>query len=281
MTYRTASFVHEGHRLTYDLYDATGDDGPLFVYLHGLLLDSGINRGIAEALADRGHRVALLDLLGHGRSDAPLHAAEYRIDTYADQVFALLDELGERSAVLGGLSLGANVSLFAASRHPERVAGLVLEMPGLERAVPSAALIFAPMLLAAHYAKPLVGVVGAALRRLPASPWASLDSLLGAARMPVDQLASVLHGVLVGPVAPTQDARARLTVPTLVLAHRRDLIHPFDDARALADLMPNATLVRARSPLELRVRPERLTLEVDDFLDRLGSPGRARRSRGS
>ena len=93
----------------------------------------------------------LLDLLGHGRSDKPTHAAEYRIDTYATQVFALLDELGAPNAVLGGLSLGANVSLFAASQQPERLRGLVLEMPVLEWAVPSAAMAFVPIVLAAHY----------------------------------------------------------------------------------------------------------------------------------
>ena len=43
--YRTGSFHHDGHRLVYDRY---GDEGPLLVYLHGLLLDSDINRGIAE-----------------------------------------------------------------------------------------------------------------------------------------------------------------------------------------------------------------------------------------
>src|SRR5439155_1203541 len=80
----------------------------LLVYLHGLLLDAEVNRGIAEALARRGNRVVLLDLLGHGRSDKPEHASVYRIDLYAHQVFALLDHLGAEQAVLGGVSLGAN-----------------------------------------------------------------------------------------------------------------------------------------------------------------------------
>jgi len=53
--------------------------------------------------------------------------------------------------VLGGLSLGADVSLFAATQHPERVRALVLEMPMIEWAVPAAAIIFTPLLLAAHY----------------------------------------------------------------------------------------------------------------------------------
>jgi pimeloyl-ACP methyl ester carboxylesterase len=264
--YRTESFVHEGHRLVYDVY---GEEGPLLVYLHGLLLDADVNRGIAAALADRGHRVVLLDLLGHGRSDAPVHAAEYRIDSYADQVFALLDELGETDAVLGGVSLGANVSLFAAARRPERVRGLVLEMPVLEWAVPAAALLFAPMLLVAHYGRPVAGVVAAGVRRLPRTPSDSLNSLLSAAGSPPERMAAVLHGILVGPVAPTQEERSRIEAPTLVLAHRNDLIHPFDDAHRLVERMPNASLVPAHSPVELRLRPERLTAEVGTFLDDL------------
>ena len=76
----------------------------------------------------------LLDLLGHGRSDKPTHASTYRIDSYAEQVIALLDHLGVEGAVLGGISLGANVSLFAATRYPERTRALILEMPVLERA---------------------------------------------------------------------------------------------------------------------------------------------------
>ena len=103
--YRTESLVHQGYELVYDTY---GQGERLIVYLHGRLLDADLNRGVAE----RGNRVVLLDLLGHGRSDKPTHASAYRIDSYEARVFALMDELHARNAVLGGLSLGANVSLF-------------------------------------------------------------------------------------------------------------------------------------------------------------------------
>jgi pimeloyl-ACP methyl ester carboxylesterase len=270
----TSSFDYHGYELVYDTY---GTKGPLVVYLHGLLLDADLNRGIAEALAARGHRVVLLDLLGHGRSGAPTHASAYRIDSYADQVFALLDELGEERAVLGGMSLGANVSLFAASRHPERVTALVLEMPVLEWAVPSAALVFSPMLLLAHYARRPLRWVGHQLRRLPATPFPPLNSVLHAGATPPEVISAVLHGVLVGPVAPTVEDRRSITAPTLVLCHRYDLIHPFDDAENLARQLPNATLVRAHSPLELRLRPGRLTEEIGSFVDDVAvDPARAR-----
>ncbi len=263
VAYRTSSFMYQGNRLVYDDY---GEGDRLVVYMHALLVDSEINRGIARALAAAGNRVVLLDLLGHGRSDKPDHASAYRIDTYADQVFALLDALGVDEAVLGGVSLGANVSLFAASRQSGRVRGLVLEMPVLEWAVPSAALLFAPLLLLLHYARRPAGWLSSLVRLLPETPIEPLNGLLHAAALRPEIMAAILHGVLVGPVAPTQEARARIGVPTLVLAHRNDLIHPFDDAVRLAARLPHAQLVRARSPGELRVRPRRLTDVIATFL---------------
>jgi len=271
MSHRTEHFDYKGHSLVYDTY---GEGDHLVVYLHGLLVDSDLNRGIAEALAARGNRVVLMDLLGHGRSDRPEHAAAYRIDAYADQVVALLDELDEPSAVLGGMSLGANVSLFTAAEYPDRVRGLVLEMPVLEWAVPSAAMLFVPLLLAVHYARPVLTRVAAGLQRLPRTPWSAIDSLVHAAALPPDVTASILHGVLVGPVAPTVEERQAIAAPALVLGHHRDVIHPFDDAANLAGQLPNATMVTAGSPFELRRRPERLVGLIADFLDGLWTADR-------
>jgi pimeloyl-ACP methyl ester carboxylesterase len=269
-SYRVESghFEAGGHRLYYEAY---GEGDRLLVYTHGLLLDARFNRGIARALADRGHRVVLVDLLGHGRSDKPAHASAYRMDLYVDQVVALLDHLGAEEAVIGGVSLGADVSLMMATHAPERVKGLVIEMPVLEWATPVAALVFVPLLLTLRYGRVLASVLAAGARLLPGSGFDPLDSFVGAVALNPGESAAVLHGLLVGPVAPTFEERAGITVPTLVLSHRADMLHPLNDATNLARQVPNARLVRARSPMELRLLPTRLSAEIATFLDEVWS----------
>jgi pimeloyl-ACP methyl ester carboxylesterase len=254
------------YRLAYEVY---GSGDRVLVWLHPLLFDASLSRGLARALAARGNRVVLLDLLGHGRSDKPRHAGAHRMDLYAQQVLRLLDELGVDKAVLGGVSLGTNVSLIAAAQAPERVRGLVLEMPVLESAVPAAALAFVPLLLWVHYARTGMRLVSSAASRLPLSGFGPLDSVIGTARSDPDEIAAVLHGILVGPIAPTGEQRRSITAPALVLGHGVDLIHSLSDARKLARQLPDARFIRTHTFAELFLHPARLTAEIAEFLDRV------------
>ncbi len=261
------------YRLAYEVY-GTGDR--VIVWLHGLLLDTKLSRGLARRLAGSGNRVVLLDLLGHGQSDRPRHAGPNRMDIYADQVLCLLDELGVDQVVLGGVSLGTNVSLLTAVRAPERVRGLVLEMPVLEWAAPAAALVFVPLLLQAHYARPALRMLSRFVSRLPDTGIGPLDSLIGIPASDPEEIAAVLHGVLLGPIAPTIDERRAITAPTLVMGHGIDLIHSFADAKRLTRQLPEARLIRTRTFAELWVAPGRLTTEIAKFLDRVWSDGEPR-----
>src|SRR5215813_15590449 len=269
------------HQLAYEVY---GSGDRVLVWLHGLLMDANLSRGLARTLAARGNRVVLLDLLGHGQSDKPRHAGAHRMDLYARQVLCLLDELGVDQVVLGGVSLGTNVSLLTTVLAPERVRGLVLEMPVLESAAPAAALTFVPLLLEMHYAQAALRLVTRVISRLPSSGIGPLDSLLSAAGSDPKEIAAVLHGVLLGPIAPTVQERRAITAPALVLGHGIDLIHSYADAKRLARQLPDARLIRTRTFAELWVTPARLTAEIADFLDRVwadGAPGNPVRPRRS
>jgi len=270
---RVSHFEHEGFQLAFEEY---GEGDRVVVFLHGLLLDATLNRGIATSLEAGGYRVLLLDLLGHGGSDRPRHATHHRMDHYADQVVGLLDHLGIESAVVGGVSLGANVSLHVAAQHPDRVTALIVEMPVLEWATPAAALIFVPLLLGIRALRPVLAFTSGLIAKVPRTGIDPLDGVIRAVAAHPDEAAAVLHGLLVGPIAPSIERRRQIDVPALVLGHGRDLIHPFSDARNLAEDLPRGRLVEASSILEMRLRPTRLMAELVDFLDSVHGvqPGR-------
>lgn len=266
---RVDRFRHDGFDLVYE----THGEGPrVLVFMHGLLLDSDLNRGIAQALAANGNRVVLLELLGHGRSDRPARAVEHRMDVYAEQAVALLDHLGVEQAVMGGVSLGANVTLHAAAQDPERIRGMIIEMPVLEWAAPAAGALFVPMLLGVHFARPLVRLLARTVRNVPRTGYGPVDSFMNTVSMDPREIAAVLHGMLLGPTAPPVRVRRSLEQPALIIGHQRDYIHPFSDASNLANDLPNARLVQARSMFELRLRPTRLTGEISAFLDDVWQP---------
>jgi pimeloyl-ACP methyl ester carboxylesterase len=258
------------YRLHYEVY---GSGDRVLVWLNPILFDSKLSRGLARSLAARGNRVVLLDLLGHGQSEKPLQPSAHRMDLYAKHVLALLDELGVDQAVLGGISLGTNVSLLAAAQAPERVRGLVLEMPVLETAAPAAALTFVPLLLQVRYARVPLRLVSRVVSLLPSSGIDTLDSLVGVIGSEPNAVSAILRGMLLGPLAPTVEQRSAITAPALVLGHGIDLIHSFADAKRLARQLPDARLIRTRTFAELWVRPARLTGEIAGFLDRVWAQG--------
>src|SRR3954462_11676768 len=84
-------------------------DGTPVVLMHGLLFSSYLQERLAARLP--GDRVGGLARAGRGRSPKPLGAGRSAWDEMVADVVGLLDPLGEEKAVVGGLSLGANVAL--------------------------------------------------------------------------------------------------------------------------------------------------------------------------
>jgi pimeloyl-ACP methyl ester carboxylesterase len=267
----TKSFDYEGHRLVYDEF---GAGSRVVVLLPGLLFSRRMQAPLAEALAERGRRVICLDLLGHGDSDRPPEMLNYSMTIFGRQTIALLDHLEVRQAVLGGTSLGANASLEAAVAAPDRVKGLLVEMPVLDNALLGCAIGFTPLLAGLTFGAPVARLVGAGARRIPRGSSLLGDMMLDWVSQDPKPSASVLQGLFFGRVAPPTEERVRLTQPTLVIGHPRDPIHPFSDSDMLMRELPGARLVEASSILELRLTPERLTSEIVAFTDECFKPAR-------
>ena len=264
-------FEHEGRRLAYTVY---GEGPRTTVLLHGLLLSQKMHRPLARALAREGNRVVTLDLLGHGQSDRPRDMAAYSMPFFGEQVIGLLDHLEVDEAVVAGTSLGANTALEAAAAHPERVRGMVVEMPVLDNALLGCAIAFTPLMCALTFGEPVMKGVSWVTRKLPTGRVWGADVLLDTIRQQPGPSAAVLQGLFFGRVAPHREIRRTITAPALVIGHDRDPVHPFSDSDALVHELPNARLLRADSLLELRLSPERLTGEISGFLDECWRPRR-------
>jgi pimeloyl-ACP methyl ester carboxylesterase len=265
-----AHFRYQGQSLAYEVY---GEGNRPFILLHGQLLSQRMHERLAASLADQGNRVITLDLLGHGASSRPRDMWRYSMEQFADQVVALMDHLELRQAVVGGTSLGANVSLEFAVSAPERARGLVVEMPVLDHGVYWAVVMFTPLLTSFMYGMPVVNLVSRLARLLPRDRF----SVLG--QIAVDVLAqdhsssaAVLQGLFFGRAAPTRSQRQAIQAPSLVIGHPGEPLHPLKDAAMLASELGNSRLIQAESIYELRVKPERLTAEIATFLDQCWQP---------
>jgi pimeloyl-ACP methyl ester carboxylesterase len=272
----TKSFQYNGHRLIYDEY---GKGAKVIVLLPGLLFSRKMHEPLAEELESRGHGVLCLDLLGHGESDRPPEMWNYGMTEFGRQTIALLDHAGVDQAVIGGTSLGANATLEAAAAGPDRVRGMLIEMPVLDNALLGCAIAFTPLLVGLTFGAPVARAVGAAARRVPRGSWLLGDMLLDWVSQDPKPSASVLQGLFYGRVAPPREERAKMTQRTLVIGHYRDPIHPFSDSDMLVRELPNARLVQASSILELRLTPERLTSKIVEFVGECFKPARASEAR--
>ena len=196
-----------------------------------------------EALAAH-HRVVRYDLRGHGAS--PIGPGPLMIEFLVDDLVELLDHLEIERATICGLSMGGYVALRAIQRHPDRVHGLILadtragpdsSAGRLKRAEAIRAIradgmeAFADKMLPALFGAETVAAGGAAVAHIRALI-ASTDPVgacqaLGAMACRLD----------------LTDGLPSIDTPTLVIVGTDDTLTTPNDARAMQDAIPGATLV--------------------------------------
>ncbi len=109
-----------------------GGGKPALVLVPGLVVTSRNVAPTARLLQER-FSVYALDLPGFGKSDKP--AKVLSVPQLATALLEWMDAAGLAKAHLLGNSFGCQVIVEVASRHPERVARLVLTGPALDPAI--------------------------------------------------------------------------------------------------------------------------------------------------
>ncbi|MEO6397542.1 MAG: alpha/beta hydrolase [Tepidiformaceae bacterium] len=253
--------------------------GPLAVFGHGLM-------GSIEQVTPAGRqldallrRVRLLtyDARGHGQSGGPEDASEYTWETMGRDMSALIDFVGEPQAIVGGASMGAATALWVALERPEQVKALVILMPpplGHEpqRATAEKQEIATLELISAAVQNFGIEKTVEIARGFPGFA-ANAEEADERARWLLSQnpltLLYAIRGLVSAPFHDPEEYR-RISVPTTVMAHEGDGLHPARAARLLGEMIPNCILKIAPQPDYWQQHPSEFLGEMAAFLDTLG-----------
>jgi pimeloyl-ACP methyl ester carboxylesterase len=227
-----------------DPYVIESGRGPAVVLLHAFPLNASMWAAQREALAPD-YRVICPDQRGFGGTQ--LGHDDPSLDDVADDVAAMLDARKVRTCVLGGLSMGGYVAMAFLRRHADRVHGLVLADTKAGADPPAAVanrLRIAEEVVAAGDARQLVdellpGLLGDTTRERRALVSGRVKALVE--RAPVYAVAWAQRAMAARP--DSFETLRAVTVPTLVVVGEEDTISSADDAAAMAEAVPGATLV--------------------------------------
>jgi pimeloyl-ACP methyl ester carboxylesterase len=227
-----------GVRSTAGLRLYAGGAGSPVVLLHGLGGAASNWVEVTEELA-ASHRVLALDLPGHGGSEAPPRGAG--LPWFADAVAVGLRDEGVERAIVVGHSLGGQIALHLAVRHPDLVGGLLLAAPA---GIRSGTRVVQVIVAAATFVRPGRWVAPFRLRyarrtwfrRAVFRPWLVADAVRLSERATIgflDGPQEHADTAVAGRAMVADDPRPeldRLACPALVLWGARDAQLPLDDA---------------------------------------------------
>ena len=262
-------FSHEG--IDFPLTHRPGTGLP-FVGLHGL----GGNRRQLAALLLKNLSAPwyVLDQRGHGETETLVDLSEANFHTFSEDVLAFLNHQGIDRCHLGGISMGAGVTLSCAVKEPERFEKLVLIRPAW-LAEPSPKSLEIYLNVADHLDRygaeegeiqfqftPDYGA--AACLNMNAA-----QSLLGQFTRPqAAENANVLRGMVLSAPLRSLEELGRITCPVLIVGSEHDPTHPWKFCEVLRRHLPNAKLVQVTSAYKNRATHNReLRAVLRDFLE--------------
>ena len=269
------SFAHiNGHRLRYHL----AGDGPLVVFGHGIMgnIEQVTPEGVDLSAVHARVQLLTYDARGHGQSHGPEDSAEYTWQSLGEDMSALIEHAGETSAIVGGASMGAATALWMAVEQPERVRALAILMPpplggpDFQTQEEKNAIATLEILSMAVQATGIEQTIAFA-KNLPGfadNPEAAAERAAWLRAQNPLTLKYAVPGLVKSPFHHPDDY-ARISAPTIVVAHEGDPLHPVRAAHLLAEKIPNCELVIAPQPGHWTTHPDEFLAEMLRWLDTL------------
>lgn len=252
-------------------YDDQGpSDGLPVVLVHGHPFNRTLWAPSGKALAAAGYRVITPDLRGYG--DSSVTPGKVFLSDFADDIAALLDHLGVERAVIGGVSMGGQITMEFQRRYPQRAQALVLsdtsapaeteEGKGfrngladrlLAEGMDGYAVEVIDKMLAPYNVAALPDVAAHVLSMMRATdPQGAAAALRGRAERP-----------------DYRDTLAAVETPVLIVVGADDGYTPISDAEDIHRLIPHATLtvIDRAGHLPGVEQPEQFNAVLLDFLN--------------
>lgn len=117
---------YQGIKLNIEIPNQIDPKKEYILFLHGFTGNAEDWFDIFEQMPGKYNAVAI-DLIGHGKSDAPGNADYYCAESIVSQIKFIKDHLTQDKIFLVGYSMGGRASLSFAIAHPEDMKGLIIE----------------------------------------------------------------------------------------------------------------------------------------------------------
>ena len=224
----------------------------------------------------QGFRIILYDNRGHGETSGDPDPSRLNFDSMADDMAAVLDRAEVDSAIVGGVSMGAGVSIAFWRRHPERVRALILSRPAwLNSPYPANLRVLGDISKlfdelgaeAALCRVPEIEAFASMRRDFPETARSLMQNLESARD---SRVATVYRSILASVPFTDFNELQNINIPALVLANQNDPIHPFDLAERLAEAIPRSVFREFPSKNQgAEEHQQGFRQRVKEFLDNL------------
>ncbi len=224
-------------------YREAGEGTPI-ILIHGWPLSSRLFAGNISALAEDYHVIAP-DLRGFGKTEMMGNPSEMRIEGYAQDVLAMMDELGIEQAVIGGMSMGGPIAFSMYEQAPDRFTALLLMDTIAAAAPPQEKHLW------------LGWAINIENNGVKVIPKQAMDEMLTAeTRMndssAVNHIAGIMknaskEGAMAGAYALSNRSNfmpllSEISVPTLIIVGLQDSIYPYEFAKRMQKKISDSEL---------------------------------------